>query len=427
MAGPAIRSLELARAVAAAGIEVTLAVPAASGGVEMPPGVRRIALDNAGLGAAVGSHACALVGAGILSRFPRLASADIPLAVDLYDPVPLEAAELYREAPRAVASAALAQASANLRLELTRADMILCAGRRQHDLWTGALMTMGRLTPGMYAADPTLEGMVRVVPFGVPPGRPRAGGLRGRVPGIGAADTIAIWGGGIHQWFDAPTAIRATGLLTAGNPGLRLVFMGSTPPNLALAPHGAVSAARAVAAELGLLDGQVVFLDGWMDYADRGAALADANIGVSAHHRTAETRFAWRTRLLDYLWAGLPVACTEGDELGDRIAAAGAGLTTPAGDAEALAHSMRTLAEAGPRREAAIAAARTLAGELSWDRVAAPLVEWARTPVRLGGRGNRVLATAALWRMFATKGWQTARTEGPSAAIGRYRRFRDRD
>jgi hypothetical protein len=41
-------------------------------------------------------------------------------------------------------------------------------------------------------------------------------------------------------------------------------------------------------------------------------------IGVSAHPAHLETRFAFRTRMLDYLWAGLPIVSTEGEQTGSE-------------------------------------------------------------------------------------------------------------
>jgi hypothetical protein len=37
---------------------------------------------------------------------------------------------------------------------------------------------------------------------------------------------------------------------------------------------------------------------------------------VSTHYEHVETTFAFRTRILDYLWAGLPVVATGGDAFG---------------------------------------------------------------------------------------------------------------
>jgi hypothetical protein len=39
--------------------------------------------------------------------------------------------------------------------------------------------------------------------------------------------------------------------------------------------------------------------------------LREADIGVSLHREDVETRYSFRTRVLDYLWAGLPIITTE--------------------------------------------------------------------------------------------------------------------
>ncbi len=49
------------------------------------------------------------------------------------------------------------------------------------------------------------------------------------------------------------------------------------------------------------------FNDGWVEYAQRQNFLLEATLGVTTHFDSAETRFSFRTRALDYLWAALPV------------------------------------------------------------------------------------------------------------------------
>ena len=68
--------------------------------------------------------------------------------------------------------------------------------------------------------------------------------------------------------------------------------------------------AVALAEELGLRDRVVFFNFGWVPYAERGRYLLEADVAVSAHFDDIETRFAFRTRFLDCLWAGLPVVTT---------------------------------------------------------------------------------------------------------------------
>jgi hypothetical protein len=49
----------------------------------------------------------------------------------------------------------------------------------------------------------------------------------------------------------------------------------------------------------------VVFHEQWVPYDERVDWLTDADIGVSLHRHHLETELSFRTRVLDYLWAGL--------------------------------------------------------------------------------------------------------------------------
>src|SRR5664280_3299763 len=45
-------------------------------------------------------------------------------------------------------------------------------------------------------------------------------------------------------------------------------------------------------------------------YTERSDHLLDADVGVSTHFDHVETEFSFRTRILDYLWTGLPIVAT---------------------------------------------------------------------------------------------------------------------
>ena len=93
--------------------------------------------------------------------------------------------------------------------------------------------------------------------------------------------------------------------------------------------------ARALADELGLT-GTHVFFHEWIDYDARQNFLLESDIGVSTHFDHVETAFSFRTRVLDYLWAGLPTVVTEGDVLAELITEHDAGAAVPAEDVDAL-------------------------------------------------------------------------------------------
>ena len=136
------------------------------------------------------------------------------------------------------------------------------------------------------------------------------------MPGIGADDKILLWPGGIWNWFDPLTVIRAVHELSRRRDDVRLYFLGVKHPNPEVPDMAMAAEAVALADELGLRDRVVFFNFGWVPYAERGRYLLDADVAVSAHFDDIETRFAFRTRLLDCLWAGLPVVTTRGDTLG---------------------------------------------------------------------------------------------------------------
>lgn len=396
MAGPSIRAWELAGALARAGVPVTLAAPrldlpgmAASGLADPPPLLQPLAYgkDDSALRAAAAAAAAVLVQGMGLAHHPFLGALDKPLIVDLYDPFVLE--NLPQRAEETLAGRRRHHATdlAALNGQLERGDFFLCASEAQRDFWLGMLTALGRVNPDTYDQDPQLEGLVSVLPFGLPAQPPAVGltpVLRGRVPGIGPEDRVLLWGGGIWNWFDPLSPIRAVAALRDELPELRLVFLGSSSPSLFTPKMAMAARARELAAELGLLDRQVFFLPGWVPYAERGAYLLEADLGLSCHHPHVETRFAFRTRLLDCIWAGLPMLLTEGDVLAERIAALGLAETVPPDDPAAIAQALRRLL-ARPRAAYAPSFA-ALQDQLRWDAVAAPLAAFMRAPRRAADR-----------------------------------------
>ena len=83
-------------------------------------------------------------------------------------------------------------------LALATGSAFLCASDRQRDLWLGVLSSLGRIGYDEYAADPPLERLVAVVPFGVEPEPPRAEtrAVKGVLPGIDK-DTVSCFGAAV--------------------------------------------------------------------------------------------------------------------------------------------------------------------------------------------------------------------------------------
>src|SRR5581483_3370559 len=315
---------------------------------------------------------------------------------DLYAPLTIEHAALASRRDRP-AGASFELDELTLRVALETGDAFVCAGERQRDLWLGALAALGRVDPETYRRDPSFRSLVAVAPFGVDPDPPAAGArvLKGVVPGIAETDAVALWGGGVWEWLDPLTVIRAVHLLARDD--LKLYFLGTRSPNPAVPAMTMQRRARELAAELGLAGRTVFFNDGWVPYETRGAYLLEADVGVSAHFDELETRFAFRNRLLDCVWAGLPIVTTEGDELAELVRARGLGRAVPPEDAESYAAALAAVLDSG--RSAFAAAAAEARRGLAWPAAVAPLaalVAGARSPAGASPRPARLLRYAAL-------------------------------
>lgn len=301
---------------------------------------------------------------------------------DLYDPMHLELLEQGKEAADDQRAADLIGVTHVLDEQLIRGDFFLCASERQRLFWLGHLAALGRLSPRLYDADPTTQSLLSVVPFGLPPQPPErtAPGLRSTLDGIAETDRVVLWAGGIYSWFDPLTLVHAIDRLRDRHGDVRLVFLGMKHPNPEVAEMDIGTRTTQLADRLGLTGKHVFFNEQWVPYGDRQNWLLDADCGVTTHFEHVETTFAFRTRVLDYLWSGLPIVTTDGDAFADLVRDERLGVVVPAEDPDALAEALErclydTEFAAGCRERIAVVAQR-----FAWPRALQPLVEFCRDP-----------------------------------------------
>ena len=180
--------------------------------------------------------------------------------------------------------------------------------------------------------------------------------MKGVWPGIGEHDRVLLWAGSLLDWQDPLTLIRAVAELSRTRRDIKLVFMGTRHPNPLVSPMKVVEESRTLASQLGVLDTHVFFND-WVPYEQRALFLREADLGLSTHREHLETHFSFRTRMLDYLWAGLPIVCTRGDHFAALVEERGLGAVVPPGDAAALAQAIDGLvddSDAGRARREAV-------------------------------------------------------------------------
>lgn len=389
MAGPAIRSWELAR-VLAGRHEVHLAAPSPLPR-QGPAGTRLLEATRGGVGNALAGADVVLVRPPDLQHFPVLLQAGVNRVVDLYDPAVVEDLEIHRALPVDERHDVQARDLEVLRRAASWGDLFLCASEPQRNFWLGVLATLGRVNPLTYERDPTLRALLEVVPFGLPdsPPEPSPGTLRSRFPAIQEGDPVGIWAGGIWNWFDPLTLIQATAEAVARVPNLRVVFLGAGHPSPSVPAMEMATRAEALARELGLEGRNVLFNREWVPYRQRAAFLLDADFAVALHFDTVETTFAFRTRLLDHLWAGLPSLVSRGGALSDLVASEGLGLVVEPEEVAGVAAALERLATDGDLRRACRSAAQLAADRFRWSRVAAPLLAYCAAPEPAPDRGVR--------------------------------------
>jgi glycosyltransferase involved in cell wall biosynthesis len=410
MAGPGIRCWQFAR-VLSREFEVTLAVPqstelASSGFHILPykpdqPQIIEQAIEAAEM---------VVAGGYLLRDFTFLVAIDKPLVIDAYIPYLFEALELHSSRQPSDRLEAHEHTLGVLSIQFAAGDFFLCANERQRDLWLGFLAACGRINPYTHLKDKTMRRLIDVVPFGLPPEPPRHEKqvLKGVYGNITEDDKVLLWGGGLWQWLDPLTLIQAMARIVEKRQDVKLVFPGSRHPYKERVPDMEIrQQALRLSQELGLAERYIFFGD-WVPYEEWPNYLLEADIGVSLHLDTVETRFAFRTRILDYIWAGLPIVATRGDSMAEIIEGYGLGLLVPPQDVDQLTQVLLELLEEPDLRRTYQPGFVEAAKQLTWDRVAEPLTQFCRHPYRAPdkvalGKGELYDHIAALERVLRTR------------------------
>lgn len=321
--------------------------------------------------------------------FSQLRASDKIIVVDIYDPMHLEQLEQASELPKDKWIEQVRDATSVLNEQLLRGDFFLCASERQRLFWMGQLAALGRLNPLTYENDPDLTRLISKSPFGLSRTKPKheTNVLKGVHPGIGKDDKLILWSGGLYNWFDPETLIRAVAALSESRPEIKLFFQGTKHPHPGVPEMEIVEKSRTLAKKLGVLDNNVFFNDSWIEFDQRQNYLTEADLGVSTHHSHVETTFSFRTRILDYLWAELPMVVTEGDHFGDLVESEKLGIAVPARNVTIL---RKALEKALFDQKFASQAKRNIARvreEYFWDVVLEPLTEFVDSATHAADRG----------------------------------------
>ena len=198
-----------------------------------------------------------------LLDFPELPALGKSIVVDGYDPHTAEALLLTRAQPMEARIGTHSHRQRLLTRQCLTGDFFICAGEVQRTWWLGLLEMTGRVNPYTFDEDPTLRKLVDCVPYGLPssPLPPMPADFRPF--DLDPNDPVLLWGGGLWDWLDPLTAIRALPHVLERVPNARLLFPGTRHPTPSVPAMRMVKQARELARSSGLL-GTHIFFGDWV-------------------------------------------------------------------------------------------------------------------------------------------------------------------
>jgi glycosyltransferase involved in cell wall biosynthesis len=317
---------------------------------------------------------------------------ELPLWCDLYGSIMAEAqlkALLYADDRQ------LAHFWNFERRALERADKFSTVSERQQWSVVGELGIWGRLNQWTSGYQ-----FVTTIPIATEDSPFTATGrfMRGvRVP---EDAFLILYSGGYNTWTDVDTLFAALERVMQANPKAYFVSTGGV-----IYGHDDFTYRRFERLIAESVHRERYHLCGWIDAQALINLYLESDVAVNSDRFAYETMLGSRTRILDWLRAGLPCVSSNLTELAQSVAAYGAGFTYPPGNAEALAACLLACAE--PERNARMRqqARRLLTERYTYQATSAALLAWAAAPRRAPDVGRPTIKLVrpyrTVWRELA--------------------------
>lgn len=235
---------------------------------------------------------------------------------------------------------------------------------------------------------------------------------------------VLLWSGGFHPWAHLDLLFEVLEMVMAESDRVRFLCTGSAVDETGMEPY-ARFARRA--AESPFRDRFELL--GWVERDDLMACYARADAAIFVERFGYQSLLGARSRVTEWLAAGLPIVCTDLTEASRALREQGIVSAVPSGDAMALRAAIRALAD-----EPEDALARGLRGrryvrERCVSAVSMePLLAWAAGPHRAPAREARAPlewppGLASGLRQHAITLRTHLATGGPGSAVAAVGRF----
>jgi hypothetical protein len=143
----------------------------------------------------------------------------------------------------------------------------------------------------------------------------------------------------------------------------------------------ALSEAVQLCKEKQWLNRYVFFNENWVPYEERQDYLLEADIGISSSPENLEAQYSpYRARLLDYVWAGLPIITTSGDSMEEQILRHQLGKVAKAKDALSFAQAVLQILSTTDYQKLYRKNSADFVPDLSWTETTRPLQKYCSAP-----------------------------------------------
>ena len=213
---------------------------------------------------------------------------------------------------------------------LRRGDILLCANEAQKKFYTGVMAQVGRINPITYGD----EDLIQIVPYGIY-----------REKAVAKNDPVSklvknkkafklLWFGGIYPWFDLTNLLEAVKNANKTTP-IELIMVGVKNP-FNQHPDFIKRYEEVMDYIKNNNMDEIVHITDWVKFEDRAEWYLGSDVVVLINNIGMENTLAWRTRLVDYVWADLPIVTNGGDPMSDILEANKAVYILPDLDAKTI-------------------------------------------------------------------------------------------
>ena len=213
---------------------------------------------------------------------------------------------------------------------LRRGDILLCANEAQKKFYTGVMAQVGRINPITYGD----EDLIQIVPYGIY-----------REKAVAKNDPVSklvknkkafklLWFGGIYPWFDLTNLLEAVKNANKTTP-IELIMVGVKNP-FNQHPDFIKRYEEVMDYIKNNNMDEIVHVTDWVKFEDRAEWYLGSDAVVLINNIGMENTLAWRTRLVDYVWADLPIVTNGGDPMSDILEANKAVYILPDLDAKTI-------------------------------------------------------------------------------------------